>query len=369
MEVHGHRYSTAIPHGLSRRRFLWKTALLTAAAASPKGLWGRTRDGRPKRVILDVDVGIDDAFALLLAHYSPHIDLVGVTTAFGNTTLEQSTRNALYIKEKFGIEAEVYRGAAEPLYYRVGDPPAFVHGKDGLGDVEENIEPTIEEAALSAPEFIARTIMEHPDEITVITVGPLTNLMLARLLEPGIVERVHDVVVMGGAVGFAGERGNITTVAEANAWNDPHAINSLFGFDWPVTMVGLDVTYRLDAAMDKPYVERLKRNAASAGAFLERINRQYMKFYKSSRGREVTHQHDSIAVAFAISPELFEVKHGKVQVLTEGVARGQTVFSPQGHRTSEDPEWADLPVHAVCSALDGPGFLDLYERTLIGAAG
>lgn len=356
----------SLSSGFSRRTFLSHTALLCAAAASPAPLLAGTSS--PKRVILDVDIGIDDAFALLFAHYSPAIDLVGITTLFGNTTRDKSARNGLYIKERFGIEADVYRGAASAFHHRLGPPPAFVHGEDGLGDTED-INPTIRAADLSAPDFIARTIMANPREITVITVGPLTNLMLARMLEPGIVGRVREIIVMGGAIGFAGELGNATTVGEANAWNDAHAMDSLFRFPWPVTMVGLDVTYTPDASMSPAYVERLEQRSGDAGVFLERISRQYRSFYRSSRGVDVTFQHDSIAVAYAIAPELFEVKRGKIKVLTDGVARGQTIFCPQGHHNSEDPEWVDLPIHSVCSAIDGPGFLNLYQEALFRAAG
>jgi inosine-uridine nucleoside N-ribohydrolase len=357
---------SALSTPIGRRAFLRRTAALVAAARAPAGLFGQPiAGGPPKRVILDVDIGIDDAFALLLAHYSPAIELVGVTTAFGNTTLANSTRNALYLKEMFGIEADVYRGAAEPLHHPKGPVPTFVHGEDGLGDVEERIAPTIAESDLPAPEFIARTILDDPGEVTFVSVGPATNLMLARLLEPEIVARVQEVVVMGGAVGFAGERGNITTVAEANAWQDPHAMEGLFRYPWPVTMVGLDVTYSPDASMSPEYVEGLKLKAGETGAFLERINRQYRKFYRTSRGVDVTFQHDSIAVAFSIAPELFEVERGKVRVLTDGAARGQTIFCPEDHHTFGDPEWAGLPTHAVCRAVDGRGFLGLYERTVI----
>lgn len=352
-------------HPLSRRAFLTKAALLSAAAAAPKSVFAQTT--APTKVILDVDIGIDDAFAILLAHYSTAIDLVGVTTLYGNTTRDKSLRNGLYIKERFGIEAGVYRGAASAFHHPLGPPPAFVHGEDGLGDTED-INPLIRAADLSAPEYIARTIMDNPGEITVIAVGPMTNLMLARIMEPEIVDRVKEVIVMGGAVGFDGELGNATTVGEANAWNDAHAMDSMFRYTWPITMVGLDVTYDAEASMTPAYVDRLRENAGDAGVFLERINRQYRSFYKSSRGVDVTFQHDSIAVAYAIAPELFEIKRGKIRVQTYGVARGQTIFCPEGHHNSEDPEWVDLPIQSVCSAIDGPGFLRLYEQALVRAA-
>jgi len=352
----------------SRRTFISRAALLAGAAAVPSRLFGTAAESAPRRVILDVDLGIDDAFALLLAHYSPAIDLVGITTVFGNADIDVGTRNTLYIKEMFGIEADVHVGAAAALYLPKGPAPAFVHGEDGLGDIEPRIAPGIAPSDISAPEFLARTILDNPGEITVISVGPFTNLMMARLLEPTIVDHVRDVIIMGGAVGFAGERGNATTVAEANVINDPHAAGALFRYDWPVTMVGLDVTYTADASANPAFMDRLAAEAGEPGAFLERINRFYMRFYQQSRGVRTTFQHDSIAVAYAIAPQLFETQRGKVKVLNDGVAIGQTIFCPEGHHDFEDPEWAGLPTQTVCSKLDGPRFRELYMRTLIEGA-
>lgn len=354
------------PH--SRRAFLARAGLLVGASAMPMRLFGMADGGQPRKIILDVDLGIDDAFALLLAHYSPAIDLVGVTTVFGNATIDIGTRNTLYIKEKFGIEAEVYRGAAAALYEPEKPSPTFVHGEDGLGDVEERIAPTATASEIAAPEFIAETILENPGEITVVAVGPFTNLMLARLLAPEIVDNVRDVIVMGGAAGFAGELGNATTVGEANVINDPHAAGALFRYDWPVTMVGLDVTYTEDGSTGPEYMQRLAAEGGEAGAFLERINRFYMGFYERSRGVRTTFQHDSIAVAYAIDPALFETRRGKIRVINEGVAKGQTIFCPEGHHEWDAPGWADLPTQTVCSRLDGPGFLDLYRKTIVGGA-
>ena len=347
----------------SRRQFLIQSGLATAAMAWPLRLHASQT---PRKVILDVDLGIDDAFALLMAHYAPAIDLVGITTLYGNATLETGTRNGLYIKQRFGIPAGVHAGAASPLYEPNREVPTFVHGEDGLGDIEPAIDPTIEVSGSSAPEFIARTILDNPGEITVIAVGPYTNLMLARILEPEIVGAVGEVIVMGGAAGFAGELGNATTVGEANVINDPHAADALFREPWPVTMVGLDVTYTADGAFDPPYMQRLARDGGEAGAFLERINRFYTAFYERSRGVTASFQHDSIAVAYAMEPELFETRRGKLRVITEGVAMGQTIFCPEGHHTFDDPGWSGLPVHTVCSKLDGGGFRELYYRTLVG---
>ena len=193
--------------GISRRCFLSRAALLAAMARSPAGLFAQTIAQPRRKVILDVDHRHRRRFRsaarpLFAGHRldrgSPPRSVIRHSRSRPATPL--------YIKERFGIDADVYAGAAEPLFHRKAEPPVFVHGEDGLGDVEESIAPTIRPASLSAPEFIVRAIMDDPGEITVITVGPVTNLMMARLLEPEIAGAVRDVVVMGGAVGFDGER-------------------------------------------------------------------------------------------------------------------------------------------------------------------
>jgi len=226
---------------------------------------------------------------------------------------------------------------------------------------DNNALEAIEPSAISAPRFLIETILANPGEITVIAVGPYTNLMIARLLEPRIVVAVRDIIVMGGAAGFASELGNATIVGEANVINDPHVAGTRFRYHWPVTMVGLDVTYTPDGSAGPEYMERLAAEAGEAGAFLERINRFYMGFYERSRGVRTSFQLDSIAVSYGIDPGLFETRRGKIQVINEGVAKGQTIFCPEGHHEWDAPGWQGLPTHTVCSKLNGP----LYRRTLV----
>jgi purine nucleosidase len=323
--------------------------------------------GKRRKVILDCDVGIDDATALLFAHYSPEIDLIGIVTSFGNTSIDKATNNTLYIKEQFDIPAPAYKGAANPLD-RVHVAGTVVHGVDGMGD-SELINPTISAEPNPAASYIADTILKHPGEITVICVGPTTNLVTAKFLRPEIVGKVKEIILMGGAVGIKGERGNVTPVAEANIIADALAASIAFDTHWPLTMVGLDVTYNQDSAMTRTFFERLAGSGAhpDAGAFLKRINQHYMEFYGRAKGQgDVAYAHDSMAIAYAIQPMLFNVVKGKVQVLTTGVGRGQTIFCPQGHHSFDKPEWAGLPVYTVCADVDGPGFLNLYEEAILG---
>ena len=161
------------------------------------------------KVIIDTDPGIDDAMALLFAHYANDIELLGITTVFGNGTIDTVTQNTLTICEQFQINAPVHQGAGAPLQVAVDPPPAFVHGNDGLGDIDA---PKPKGAARnqSAANFIVETILKHPNEITVIGIGRLTNLAIALQQHPAIAQLVKKVVIMGGALGSNAHTGNVT---------------------------------------------------------------------------------------------------------------------------------------------------------------
>ena len=351
----------------TRRNLLSAFATLSVAGGLPGFVLAQGSSEKRRKVILDCDVGIDDATALLFAHYSPDIDLIGIVSSFGNTSIDKATNNTLYMKEQFDIPAPVYKGAATPLD-RGHVAGTLVHGVDGMGD-SELINPAISAEPTPAAMYIADTILKYPGEITVISVGPMTNLVTAKFLRPEIVGKVKEIIFMGGAVGVNGEFGNVTPVAEANVIADALAASIAFDTHWPLTMVGLDVTYKQDSAMTGSFFESLASSGAhqDAGAFLKRINQHYREFYGRARGQgDVAYAHDSMAIAYAIQPTLFNVAKGKVQVLTTGVGRGQTIFCPQGHHSFDNPEWAGLPVHTVCTDVDGPGFLDLCKEAILG---
>ena len=190
-----------------------------------------------RKVIFDTDPGIDDACALALVAASPALELVGITSVFGNAPVGTTTRNALYLRRRYGLAAPVARGAARPLACPPRDFPAFIHGENGLGDfplpglAETGQDPADRPHALDAAHFIVEQLRAAPGEITLIAVGPLTNLALALDIDPGIASLVAEVVVMGGAFGTAGRPGNVSPVAEANIYNDPHAADRVFHSD------------------------------------------------------------------------------------------------------------------------------------------
>ncbi|MEM7221225.1 MAG: nucleoside hydrolase [Pseudomonadota bacterium] len=317
----------------------------------------------PNKIIIDTDPGIDDAMALLFAARAPQIDLVGITTTFGNALIDQTTRNAHYLNERFDLGAPVHTGAARPLFADLDPPADFVHGSDGLGQAGLVI-PDVAGDAGDGVQFLIDQLRAHPGEITVVAIGRLTNLALALARAPDIVDLVKSVVIMGGALGRGGFGGNVTPVAEANVIGDPHAADRVLRAAWPVVMVGLDVT--MQTVMMQGLVEDLRDNGGETGEFIYAITRFYQKFYKDNHGLEGFAVHDSSAVAYLLAPDLFKTEAGGLRVMTEGLAYGQTVLAPAG-KTYPIPGWQDLQEQHACVDVRADAVLDLIMTTLLDA--
>ncbi|MEP1385264.1 MAG: nucleoside hydrolase [Paraglaciecola sp.] len=313
------------------------------------------------KVIFDTDPGIDDAMAILFAEASSKIELLGITTVFGNATIENATRNALYLKQRFSMSATVCTGANTPLNIAAGEPTTFVHGQNGLGDIALPDTLPIAADARSAHDFIIETVRQYPHEITLIAVGRLTNLALALQKAPDIAALVKEVVVMGGAFGHNGHTGNVSPYAEANIIGDPHAADIVFTQPWPVTVVGLDVTQQ--SVMSNAYIEKLRDESATYGEFIYQISRFYSDFHKESAGLDGFYVHDSSAVAYLLAPELFKVKQGPIRVICEGPAIGMTLCKT-AEKVFPVDDWHNKPKQQVCTDVDSQGLLDLYFKTL-----
>lgn len=314
-----------------------------------------------KQVIFDTDVGIDDAMALLFLHFSPQVDIRAITTGFGNASLENTTRNALHIKERFGIAAPVFKGAGISSGPRVGEGyPDFVHGKNGLGDIVFS-DPGIEADVMIAAEAIVNLARENPGELSLVAVGRMTNVAAALELCQELPTLLKEVVVMGGAFGFNGHYGNVSPVAEANIAGDPRAADNVFTSGLPVTIVGLDVTKEVSATAE--FFNSLEAAAGEAGVFINDIARFYLDFHEKVTGARSCPVHDSSAVAYLLQPELFTTRSVSVRVVTEGIALGQTTHREPGESYAV-ADWDELPMVNICTGVDADGLLNLYLNTL-----
>lgn len=307
-----------------------------------------------KKVIFDTDVGIDDAMALLFLHYAPTVDLLAIVTGFGNASVENTTRNSLHVKESFGIRAPVYMGAAGPITAGLAEVfPDFVHGANGLGDIEfENPAGSAEKTV--GAQAIVDLARQYPQQIYIVAVGRLTNLALALELCPELPQLVREVVVMGGAFGYNGHSGNVTAHAEANIAGDPVAADRVFGSELPVTIVGLDVTEETIAT--PAFFDNLQQNAARAGHFIHRISRCYLDFHLKINGTYECPVHDSSAVAYLLRPDIFVTRQGRVRVATDGENQGQTIFYEAGSGGAANCR--------ICTAVNADALLELYATTI-----
>jgi purine nucleosidase/pyrimidine-specific ribonucleoside hydrolase len=302
----------------------------------------------PIPVIIDCDPGHDDAIALLLALASPELELVAVTTVAGNQTLDKVTANAIRVLDVVGAHhVPVASGADRPLIHpaRVAQE---VHGESGLDGPDLPL-PSRPPVGLHAVEVMATELAKRP--LTIVAVGPLTNVALLLAMYPEVTDNIQDIVLMGGAIGL----GNVTPAAEFNLWCDPEAAHRVFTTDTDVTMVGLDVTHR--AMLSAARADAL-RETGRAGSVVAGLHAFYRRFHLEIYGHDDTPVHDAVAVAHVIDHALLRTRHLSVEIdVTQGPSRGRTVVDQLG-RTGRPPN-----AH-VAVAVDAGAFVDLLTSRI-----
>jgi pyrimidine-specific ribonucleoside hydrolase len=298
----------------------------------------------PIPIILDCDPGHDDAIALLLALASPEVELLGVTTTYGNQTLEKTTANALRVLELVErSEIPVAAGADRPLERELV-VAAHVHGESGL---DGPVLPEAHAAPISddAVSFIAASVHGAREPVTMVATGPLTNV--ARYLAEHGTEGLERIVVMGGAIA----EGNFTPAAEFNIWCDPEAAAAVLDSGLDVTMMGLDVTHR---ALLGAEVEARLRSAGNVGSFVADLNVYFTRYHRETYGWDGAPIHDAVAMAHVVRPGLVETRHRNVAIeLDSELCRGRTVVD-LWKRTERQPNahvGVDLDVDAFFDLL------------------
>jgi inosine-uridine nucleoside N-ribohydrolase len=273
----------------------------------------------PKPVILDVDPGHDDAVALMLACGHPGLDLLAVTTVAGNVSLEKTTHNALRVLSLVGCtDVPVGAGASEPLE-RPLHTAEDIHGKSGLDGPEEIPEANFEPDERGAVALIADTLRASPEPVTLVPVGPLTNIATFLRKHPDKKERVARISLMGGSMGL----GNTTPAAEFNIYVDPEAAREVFESGLPITMSGLDVTHQAGAGPDER--ERL-RTTGGVGGVVAGFLDYFAATYESVFGFDAPPLHDPVAVAAVLEPNLLKTHPMRVDIECESdLTRGETV--------------------------------------------
>lgn len=261
-----------------------------------------------RKIILDCDPGHDDAVAIILAAKNPNLELLGITVVAGNQTLENTQRNALRLVQHLDLNLPVYAGCGQPMVRDkviAGD----IHGETGLdGPVFEELNREIE--ADHAVNYIIKTLMNSPEKVTVVTTGPMTNLGMALRMEPKIVDKIQEIVFMGGSYA----NGNVTPAAEFNILADAEAAHVCISSGLPITMVGLDVTRK--ALCYPEIVERMRKVGNKASDLFTDLMAFFCKTQKEVYGWEGGPLHDPITIAYLIDPTVLTTKPMNVTVDT-----------------------------------------------------
>ena len=304
----------------------------------------------PRKVILDCDPGIDDAFAIAFACGHPGLELCGVTTVAGNVGLDRTTSNALAVLEFLGRPGvPVAAGSPAPLLRPFGDA-RDVHGESGLGAARLPA-PRGRPVGAHAVDFLIDRITAAPGEVTLVATGPLTNIALAVRRHPPLASQVADFIIMGGSAG----RGNVTPVAEFNIACDPEAAAIVFGAGWRVTMAGLDVTHQARATAE------VRDRLRALGRLGDELLLPGLRGYRSVAGGAGQPVHDVCAVALVVAPGLFGCQPARVEVELQGRwTSGMTVTdfgAPASARNA-----------LVAMSVDAPAFWDLVLGALQRAA-
>lgn len=309
-----------------------------------------------KRVIIDTDPGIDDAAAIFMAFASPDLSVEAMTTVYGNGTIEDCTRNALILLEAAGrSDIPVYQGSGKPLMRepRIG---RLVHGDDALGDKNLPAPKSKVQENNAVSELISR-VLANPGEITLIALGPLTNVALALSIEPSMAGALAELIIMGGAVTTYG---NASEVASANLYNDPEAAAIVYQSGAKLVQVGLDVCRKV--LVDEEQLTFISQAQTPTTDLLSLISPTLKNFY-IARGNiqpgTGIQYNDMPAVGYAIDSSLFDIYEHSVRIsYLDEITKGQTV-TDQGNR------WDNTKNARILMDVQASKLTDLFTKLIV----
>jgi len=303
-----------------------------------------------QKVVWDMDPGVDDALALILALKSSEVQVLGITTVAGNAPVEVTSANARRVLEYLNAESiPVAMGAANPLNHPLEDALSY-HGPDGLGECGLP-SPKLTLYPAKAWDFLARSVLDAPGEVTLVATGPLTNLAYAFELHPELPELLGGLVLMGGAYSLTPYgKGNRTPFAEFNIWQDPEAAHIVFNSGADIFAVGLDVSMDPAACLNSQHLEQIKTRHTPAAHLVAQLVEYEVKYHGCCR------MHDPLALAMLLDASLLDFKLARVEVVKgNDLDRGVTRILPSG---------SSQLIH-VASAVDGPRFLKLFLSRIL----
>ncbi|KAL0322788.1 UNVERIFIED_CONTAM: putative uridine nucleosidase 2 [Sesamum angustifolium] len=321
-----------------------------------------------KKIIIDTDPGVDDAMAIFLALQSPEVEVIGLTTIYAMSTplwppemlcicklkdeLEIAGRTDIPVAE--GSHVTITKGTK----LRIAD---FVHGTDGLGN--QNFPPPEGKAIeQSAVDFLIEQTSLYPGKVTVVALGPLTNIALAIQAEPAFIKNVGQIVLLGGAFSV---NGNVNPAAEANIFGDPDAADIVFTSGADILAIGINITHQViltDADRDK-----LAESSGKFAQYLCKILDVYFSYHHDAYSTKGVYLHDPTTILAAVDPSLITHVEGVVRVQTVGITRGLTLFYNKQKRFGEVTEWSDKPTVKVAVTVDAPAVVKLVMDRLMNS--
>ncbi|KAF5786384.1 putative inosine nucleosidase [Helianthus annuus] len=315
----------------------------------------------PKKIIIDTDPGIDDAMAIFLALRSPEVNVIGLTTIYGNVYTTLATRNALHLLEVAGrTDIPVAEGShvsyVKATKLRVAD---FVHGVDGLGN-QNFPQPKSKPIEKSAAEYLVEQARLYPGEITLVALGPLTNIALAIELDPAFTKNIGQIVLLGGAFLV---NGNVNPASEANIFGDPEAADIVFTCGADVLAIGLNVTHQV--ILTDHDRDILAESDGIFAKYLSKILEFYFSYHRDAYNMKGVYLHDPTTILAAVNPSLMTYTEGVVRVQTTGITRGLSLFFNKQKRFNEETEWCNKPTVKVAVTVDAPEVVKLVMERLM----